>query len=180
MYTVLFGVCTFIINIGCTELCTGLYLIHDQKFNSESFNTVATHKPTSQLSLSTINKLQIGMSILCFLSNLEENYNCLQELAGFELDCSHDYTFYTRSLLPKYIKSWAESRCSLTLTWKNFLHISRELKLTDVAEQIEKSLMESIEVHKHQLQAPDGRVTIARGTYGNHDFGWTWQANYLP
>ena len=142
--------------------------MHDQKFNSESFNTVATYNPTSQLSLSTINKLQIGLSI-CFLSNcnLEENYNRLQELAGFELDCSHDYTFYTRSLLPKYIKSWAESiNCSLTLTWKNFLHILREMKLTDVAKQIEKFLIEFTEVHEHQLQAPDGRVTIeGRGTY---------------
>lgn len=103
---------------------------------------------------------------MCILSNLEKDYIGLQELAGFELDCSHDYTFYTRSLIPKYIKSWVKSsNCGLTPTWKNFLHILKELKLTDVAEQIEIFLMEFSEVHEHQHQAPDGRVTRARGTY---------------
>ena len=76
---------------------------------------------------------------ICILTSLEDNYNRLQELAGFELDNAHDYTFYTMSLLPKYIKSWAKSTsCGLQLTWKNFLHILKEMKLTDVAEQIEK------------------------------------------
>ena len=95
------------------------------------------------------------------LSHLEENYNHLQELAGFELDSSHNYTFYTRSLVPKYIKSWAKSSCcDFQLTWKNFLHILKEMKLTDVAEQIEKFLTEFTEVHEHQLQASDGIITL--------------------
>ena len=97
------------------------------------------------------------------LSHLEENCNWLQELAGFELNSCHDSTFYTRSLVPKYINSWADStNCGLQLTWENFLNIMREMKLTVIAEQIQKFLTEStvvLEINEDQFLTPEGKHT---------------------
>lgn len=107
---------------------------------------VAAYDPDSYLTLSAINKLQVGASIslLPVLEKSVESLSDLQRLAGFHLSESIDPFYSKNSMIPKYINKWtACGDYSRQPTWKNFLSILRELKEVSIAERIEIYLKES-------------------------------------
>ena len=123
-------------------------------------HAVTAYDPSKQFSLSAINMLTIGAADLHVLPNLESKLSLLQNSAGFELSGIHDSSFYTTSLVPKYINSWIKSsRCSRQPTWENFLKVLKEMKLWEVADQIEEFLTKSTAHLKNkQLPKPNNGI----------------------
>ena len=101
----------------------------------------------------------IGAADIHIPPKLENKLSQLQNLAGFELNRIHDSTFYTTSLVPKYINSWTKgNNCSLKPTWENFFKVLKEMKLSEVADQVEKFLMmeSTAHVENEHLPKPNG------------------------
>jgi hypothetical protein len=105
------------------------------------------YHPDSKITLSAINKLQVGagINLLPVLEKSPESLSELQISAGFGLSASAADPFYCKnSMIPKYINKWtACGNSSRQPMWKNFLSILRELKEVAIAEQIESYLKES-------------------------------------
>ena len=111
-------------------------------------SVVPAYHPESKITLSAINKLQVGAGIdlLPVLEKSPERLSEVQRSAGFDLSATSDAFYCKNSMIPNYINKWTacdHDNCSRQPTWKNFLSILRELKEATIADQIESYLKKS-------------------------------------
>lgn len=99
--------------------------------------------------------LHVGVDIL---TNLSAQSVHIQEKAGFKILVSQGKPLMSdlykeSSAAVKCIQSWIDDDASSLLpTWKNFLQILRELKFSDVADEIDRYLQSTA-----QIQQPEQR-----------------------
>ena len=90
------------------------------------------------------------------LAKLSAQFDSFKERAGFSISQNKPLLMqdlYKESSGVKCIQSWVDDEMfSLPPTWKNFLQILRELKLSDIADEIDRFLKSTAQIHEEQKQ----------------------------
>ena len=114
---------------------------------------VLPYNPDGKISVAAVIKLDLHIGI-GVLVKLNAKFGSFKERAGFSISQNNPVPIpelYKDSEAVKCIQCWVnEEKPSLPPTWKNFLQILRELKLGDIANEIDHYLQST-----SQIQQPE-------------------------
>ena len=111
------------------------------------------YSPDGKLSVAAVVKLDLhaGFHVL---SKLSAKLDSFKEKAGFSISQNKPLPMsdlYKESSVVKCIQSWVDDETPfVSPTWKNFFQILKELKLRDVADEIDRYLKSTAQ--KQQLE----------------------------